>query len=152
MQQAKLSLLALIFGASVLLFSGCADDGVTSGPIPDPTPLDETKIELSISIRANGKVQSAHYTLNCSGSAVAKTSDHPLPSEACELLAKSPQILDPAPSNQMCTEQYGGPATALVTGTRDGKAVNREFDLKNGCGISDWGNALPLLVQQPSGN
>lgn len=152
MRQARVSILVLILGVSALLFSGCADDGVSSGPVPDPSPLDETKVELSIFIRANGIAESAHYTLNCSGSAAAKTSEHPQPSEACELLAKSPQILDPAPANQMCTEQYGGPATALVTGTRDGKAVNREFNLKNGCGISDWNNALPLLVQQPTGN
>lgn len=152
MRQARVSILVLILGVSAALFSGCADDGVSSGPVPDQSPLNETKIELSILIRANGTDESAHYTLSCSGLAAAKSSDHPLPSEACELLAKSPQILDPAPSNQICTEQYGGPATALVTGTRDGQAVSREFDLKNGCGIADWGNALPLLVQQPSGN
>lgn len=152
MQRAKVSVLVLIFSATALLFSGCADDGVSSGPGPDPTPLDGAKTELSISIRADGKTESAFYTLKCSGSAAEKTSEHPQPSEACELLAKSPQILDPAPANQMCTEQYGGPATALVTGTRDGKEVRREFNLKNGCGISDWNNALPLLVQQPSGN
>ena len=152
MRQARVSKLVLILGFSALLLSGCADDGVSSGPVADPSPLDQTKVELSIFIRANGIDESAHYTLNCSGSAAAKTSEHPQPSEACELLATSPQILDPAPANQMCTEQYGGPATALVTGTRDGKGVNREFNLKNGCGIADWNNALPLLVQQPTGN
>lgn len=152
MRRARVSTLVLILGASTLLFSGCADDGARSGPIPDPSPLDETTVELSIHIRANGIDESAHYTLNCSGSAAAKTSKHPQPSEACGLLARAPQILGPAPANQMCTEQYGGPATALVTGTRDGKAINREFNLKNGCGISDWNNALPLLVQQPTGN
>ena len=65
-----------------------------------------------------------------------------------------PQVLDPAPApgTQMCTEQYGGPATASITGTVDGKSVERDFDLKNGCGISAWNDALPLLVELPTGN
>lgn len=146
------NMLVVILAGLVFAFTACADDGTSSGPIADPTPLDQTKIELSLSIRADGQNESAHYTLICSGSAAAKTSEHPTPSAACELLAASPQILDPVPADQMCTQQYGGPATALVTGTRAGQPISREFDLKDGCGISDWRNALPLLGQQPTGN
>ena len=97
--------------------------------------------------------QNASYSLQWAGSTALETSKHPNADEACELLAKDPKILDPAPdpASQMCRQQYGGPATASVTGKVDSKAVDRESDLKNGCGISAWTAALPQLVEQPAG-
>lgn len=120
---------------------------------PAPSPGKQT-VDLSISIRANGHDETSKYTLQCAGAMALAPSGHPRAAEACALLARSPQIMEPAPApgTQMCTEQYGGPATATVSGTIDGKAASRNFDLTNGCGISAWNEALPLLVDQPTGN
>ena len=151
----RIPVTATLFAALVLL-AGCGGSGGGPGqssapPTTSPTTPVAT-VDLDIVVRADGKTTSAEYSLQCAGATALETSKHPRAAEACELLAKHPQVLDPAPANQMCTEQYGGPATASVTGTVDGKAVAREFDLKNGCGISAWGDALPLLVEQPTGN
>ncbi|MFF5793020.1 SSI family serine proteinase inhibitor [Paeniglutamicibacter sp. NPDC012692] len=151
----RIPVTATLFAAVVLL-AGCGGNGGGPGqssapPTTSPSAPVAT-VDLDVVVRADGKTTSAEYSLQCAGATALETSKHPRAAEACELLAKHPQVLDPAPANQMCTEQYGGPATASVTGTVDGKAVAREFDLKNGCGISAWGDALPLLVEQPTGN
>ena len=151
---------ATLFAAAVLL-AGCGSgSGGGPGQSPSATPASPSVsptapaagIDLDIVVRADGKTTSAEYSLQCAGATALESSKHPRAAEACDLVSRHPQILDPAPANQMCTEQYGGPATASVSGTIDGRAVSREFDLKNGCGISAWGDALPLLVEQPTGN
>ena len=45
----------------------------------------------------------------------------------------------------MCTQIYGGPEQARVTGTIDGKKVDRRFTRTNGCEIADFDAAKGLL-------
>ena len=45
----------------------------------------------------------------------------------------------------MCTQIYGGPETARVTGTINGKKVDRRFTRTNGCEIADFTDAAGLL-------
>jgi len=49
-----------------------------------------------------------------------------------------------------CTEIYGGPERARVTGTIAGREVDRRFSRTNGCDISDWERAQPLIPVKPS--
>jgi predicted secreted protein len=44
-----------------------------------------------------------------------------------------------------CTEIYGGPDVAHVTGTIDAAAVDATFHRANGCGIADWDALVGLL-------
>ena len=37
-----------------------------------------------------------------------------------------------------CTQQYGGPETATVKGTLDGKEIDAKFSRVNGCEIARW--------------
>ncbi|MFP5311915.1 MAG: serine protease inhibitor, partial [Actinomycetes bacterium] len=46
---------------------------------------------------------------------------------------------------QACTQQYGGPQTAAVTGVVDGVAVDSTFARTNGCEISAWNAAKDVL-------
>lgn len=45
-------------------------------------------------------------------------SQHQYPVRACELVKNNPAVLTPPPrgKDEECTQQYGGPATAVVTG------------------------------------
>lgn len=52
--------------------------------------------------------------------------------------ALTPEALAPVPKDQACTMQIGGPETATIKGTLDGKEVEAEFSRKNGCEISRW--------------
>jgi hypothetical protein len=46
-----------------------------------------------------------------------------------------------------CTQIYGGPETAIVTGTIDGDSVERRFSRTNGCELADFKRAAGLLQQ-----
>ncbi|UZX01812.1 serine protease inhibitor [Arthrobacter sp. CDRTa11] len=50
---------------------------------------------------------------------------------------------------RLCTQQYGGPQVALVTGTFHGRPVNAEFRRTDGCEISRWKAMAPLLGGSP---
>ena len=45
----------------------------------------------------------------------------------------------------MCTQQYGGPQVALVTGLLYGRRVHSRFTLTDGCEIARWRALAPLL-------
>jgi hypothetical protein len=51
---------------------------------------------------------------------------------------------DPDP-NRACTEIYGGPERARVTGRIGSRRIARGFSRADGCQIADWRSAMPLL-------
>ena len=71
------------------------------------------------------------------------------PKAACDAVAAAKDRLlvlsDPDREPEFCTEIYGGPDKASVTGTVDGEPVDAEVARNNGCGISDWDSLKPLL-------
>jgi len=67
-------------------------------------------------------------------------------SELCRAVdALDAKVFAPTPGNVACTEQYGGPQTAKVTGTLRGERVDARFARRNGCEIARWEDAAPLL-------
>jgi len=66
---------------------------------------------------------------------------------ACATLASTDgrTALDPPPLDQMCTELYGGPAEARITGTVDGEPVDAYLSRANGCETQRW-QALAALL------
>ncbi|AQU67743.1 SSI family serine proteinase inhibitor [Streptomyces niveus] len=74
---------------------------------------------------------------------------HPEARSACarldELAGEGKDPFTPVPEGQMCTMQMGGPATARVTGTWQGRSIDATFSRKNGCEISRWQNLVPVL-------
>lgn len=67
-------------------------------------------------------------------------------SELCGAVdALDASVFEPTPGNVACTQQYGGPETATVTGTFKGEEVDAEFGRQNGCEIARWQDASPLL-------
>ncbi|MFC9796939.1 SSI family serine proteinase inhibitor [Streptomyces sp. NPDC127584] len=51
----------------------------------------------------------------------------------------------PVPPDSLCTMQYGGPATARVTGTWAGRPVDAVFTRSDGCEIARWDSFVPVL-------
>jgi hypothetical protein len=74
---------------------------------------------------------------------------HPAAQQACdrleELADEGADPFAPVPGDAMCTQQSGGPATARVTGTWQGRNIDTTFDRANGCGISRWNGLRPVL-------
>ncbi len=144
---------SLFLGAAVLL-TGCGSDVNPSDDVLEPSASASSDVapsaDLQVSILADGTHESDHYSLQCNGAQALETSVHPNAGEACALVEKEPQVLaqsKPDPTIA-CTLQSGGPAVARVSGTLHGKAVERSFDLGNGCAISEWKAVSSLLVIQ----
>lgn len=76
--------------------------------------------------------------------------DHPDATAACarlDELARSgwDEAFAPVPDDAMCTKIYGGPQTARVVGTWDGRTVDATFNRSGGCEIARWKALQPLL-------
>ena len=56
----------------------------------------------------------------------------------------------PSPRPQRaCTQQYGGPEKAHVTGTLEGRAVDVTLTRADGCGIADYEALFAALGRKP---
>lgn len=82
------------------------------------------------------------WTLTCAGSVQGS---HPQAEQACARLDSLDQPFAPLPADQICTEQYGGPQTATVTGLWRGEAVELALSRVNGCFIAQWDRLVPLV-------
>ncbi len=66
--------------------------------------------------------------------------------EACDQLgAVGTAVFAGVPPDAMCTQVYGGPQTATVTGSVGGGQVQATFSRTNGCEIDRW-DALSALL------
>jgi hypothetical protein len=54
-------------------------------------------------------------------------------------------LTEPVPKHQACTMIFGGPQTAVVTGTVGSRAVKVRFSRENGCAIHRYGRLLAAL-------
>lgn len=63
---------------------------------------------------------------------------------ACQWLATHPEALEEADERRVCTEQYGGPERASVSGTLDGTNIDVNFSRTDGCEIARWDAAQPV--------
>lgn len=82
------------------------------------------------------------WTLVCADQV---SGDHPAAQAACDHLTGLVEPLAPLPTDLVCTEIYGGPQTAQVTGTWQGEPVDLELSRTNGCGAAQWDGLGPLL-------
>lgn len=71
---------------------------------------------------------------------------HPDPAAACAALDRAgAAALPPVPADLACTQIYGGPETARITGTWKGSPVDATLARNNGCEISRWNRLAGLL-------
>lgn len=64
---------------------------------------------------------------------------------ACLEITTNPDLFKPDNPNQLCNDIYGGPATAVVTGTINNTEVNKVFNRINSCKIGEWEQLATLL-------
>lgn len=119
------ALLLLVAVAATL--SACGKDA-DSGASSDATAL-------TITVVADEGADPKTYELECDPAG----GDHPQPTDACKALdAVGAEVFEPVAKDQMCTDIYGGPQTATVTGTYEGDDIDTEFNRTNGCEIDRW--------------
>lgn len=87
--------------------------------------------------------QPRRTTLRCSPA----RGTHPRAAVACRRLARGGiELFEPVPRDAVCTEIYGGPQTARVVGTLDGRRLWASFSRTNGCHIARWDRLSPWLL------
>jgi hypothetical protein len=85
--------------------------------------------------------QSERWTLRCGptgGTLPARVA-------ACRKLNSLSAPFRPVPKDAACTQIYGGPAVARVTGRFRGNRIWAEFRRRDGCEIARWERLRPLL-------
>lgn len=122
-----------------------------AAPLPLAPPalkdLGRSGDHLTVTVRntGSGGGGSRTYELSCHPA----RGDHPDADGACAALDRGTRwgkdAFAPAPQGGFCTMQYGGPATAHVTGTWAGRPVDARFDRSDGCQIARWDRLVPLL-------
>ena len=69
------------------------------------------------------------------------------PAVACRRLAAGGvKLFAGVPKNVVCAQIYGGPQTARVVGTLDGKRIAATFSRSDGCEITRWSRVSPWLL------
>jgi hypothetical protein len=106
---------------------------------------------LTITIWPDERKSEAHrYSLRCRPAAGTL----PRAASACtRLAAGGAELFVPPPKEQACTEVYGGPQRAIVSGTVDGRRVWVSLRRRDGCEIDRWRKLsflLPLSVSGPA--
>jgi hypothetical protein len=123
---------ALAFG---VLAAACGSDDGSAAAAP--------RGQLTITVWPRGEHAGGarRWTLQCGPAG----GSHPRAAKACARLAAVSNPFKPVPRDVMCTQIYGGPQVALVTGTYDGRRVNARFNRVNGCEISRWDRVAVLF-------
>ena len=116
--------LALVVVAALPLQACGSSSSEPAGP---PT-------SLTITARSGPGAKPIVRTLTCDppGGTVANSQ------RACERLAALEDAFAETPPDTACTELYGGPESATVTGTFDGSAISTTFARRDGCEVARW--------------
>lgn len=133
---------------SVAMLGGCGDDDEPAAPQTASTPAAGSGIELSIR-HDDGAGNTQTGILTCRGGVQRAGGFLTRRATVEELCAKARAIkallTTPPDKQRACTQIYGGPQTARITGTIDGEQVDRRFSRTNGCEIADFNRAGELL-------
>jgi hypothetical protein len=122
-------------GCVALLLAGCGgNDEQPASPSPQAALAD-----LSVRVDPDGTGASQPHTAQVTCAAAAD-------SKVCGAVADlTADNFAPTGSHMACTQQYGGPETATVTGSFRGETVEARFSRENGCEISRWQDVAELL-------
>jgi hypothetical protein len=134
-------LVALLVAALAVAGVGCGDDS-SSG--------DSQTVNLKVRVAdGNGKV--AEGSLECDGGSAKGGGflQDGAEQHCSDALAMEKLLTTQPASDRVCTQLYGGPQTARITGTFGAQDVARSLKRTNGCEIEDWKQADALLA--PSG-
>ncbi|MDE8668773.1 serine protease inhibitor [Pseudarthrobacter sp. H3Y2-7] len=104
-------------------------------------------VDLTIRLREDPAAGEYVFRLVAAGGRVLDGSTLPAPVAALEAVERFGQdtfFPKPGPP-RLCTQQYGGPQVAEVTGTFHGRRVRMVFRRTDGCEIARW-NAMSALL------
>ncbi len=120
---------AVLAAALVAVAGGC---GVESAPPAAAPSTPSTGLTVVIN---DGAGQETTWRLTCDPGG----GDHPDAEAACRILQAHARLaLPPVRQDAVCTEIYGGPQKATVSGTWRGEPVTASFSRTDGCEMARW--------------
>ncbi|GAA5194785.1 hypothetical protein GCM10023346_23030 [Arthrobacter gyeryongensis] len=104
-------------------------------------------VELTITLTEAPGAVDYEFVLLGSGGEVSEGSTLPDPRAALAAVEQfGEEIFFPVPRpDRICTQQYGGPQVATVTGRFRGREVSSRFSRTDGCEIARWRTMAALL-------
>ena len=133
-----------VLGLLPALLAGCAapDGSAYPGP-PEPVSGGPAESFLQVTVDRGDGTPPVTDTLVCAPEA---DGTYPDPAAVCDQLEGMADPFAPLPTDRACTEQYGGPETAQVTGRWAGEDVDLALSRTDGCAIDQWTRLAPLLT------
>lgn len=124
---------ALLGAVALVALASCGTDATSESS--DSSSSSDAATSLTIVVTPDKGAKTSTYELTCDPAG----GDHPQAKQACAVLAKvGASVFEPVPANSACTAIYGGPQTATVKGSLDGKDVDASFNRENGCELDRW--------------
>ena len=96
--------------------------------------LASTSLHITVWPNGQGHPGGKTYTLRCAPAGGTL----PRPAAACTRLTRLTHPFAATPRDTVCTQIYGGPQQALVTGRFRGHAIRARFSRTDGCEIARW--------------
>ena len=120
----RIAALILAALAATSCTSRASSDKAADGPTAD--------LQISISIRGS-EAPTKLWTVHCPPGGTL-----PDAAEACRKLGQIHDPFAPVPKGTACTQIFGGPEIADISGTFNGKHVETQFSRGNGCELERW--------------
>ena len=127
--------------------TGAASAQASSSAVVPSEPADPADGELVVELVPEQGEAAQSYRLSC---ADQPTGDLPDPAAVCAQLSGQPDPFAELSADTMCTQLFGGPQTARVTGRWAGEPVDLALSRTDGCRIAQW-DRLGALLPGPTG-
>lgn len=138
----------LLLLVPLLLLAACGSSGPDALPASSPSDdaagggTQRADNDLAVEYDPGDGSAPVSWTLTCVGFV---DGSHPQAEQACARLKSLDEPFAPLPADQICTQQYGGPQTARVTGLWGGDPVDLTLSRVDGCRIAQWDRLVPLV-------
>ena len=121
----------------LLGLAGCSEESGRSGSSAPGGPAPETLLTVRVDPDGKGPEPAKQARISCDAEGRG---------QGCAAAAGlRPADFEPTAADIACTEQFGGPQTASVTGTLRGRRVDATFARNDGCEIARWDKLAALL-------
>jgi hypothetical protein len=137
-----------VAAAAIAVLAGTGSGGGSPAAPPSAAAATSEPVTLTITFTRQPGARRSVAHLRCRGSHA--TADGFLRAvggrRACAHARGVARLLTTGPDpHRACSEIFGGPERALVTGRIGDRRVRRSFKRTDGCEVADWRRAMPLL-------
>lgn len=144
----------LRFVLPLLLLTACGSTTAGGAAAPDPSSaatddslaaggdIQRAGNDLAVQVNRGDGSPADSWTLTCAG---VVEGSHSEARATCAHLTSLDAPFAPLPADVLCTQVYGGPQTAQVTGVWGGQPVDLQLSRSDGCRIAQWDGLVPLV-------